>query len=146
MYGCYCQSKKPVKKFSSTHVVHIVEDADARLLLASLSLFSVVRLSLLQSPSSAPLTVGAASRSWNPLSSGSPVPTIDNSGLEVFTITSLEVTLPSSGPDVVKILLADEVVDPVLLSNRVNGDGVHAKLAAVVPRAFPVPLGVGSHC
>ena len=45
-----------------------------------------------------------------------------------------------------KILLPDEIMDPLLLCWRLNGDAVHAELPAVVPGALPVPLAVLAHC
>ena len=38
----------------------------------------------------------------------------------------------------------DQVFHPFGLGGRVDGDGVHAELAAVVPRPLPVPLRVGA--
>ena len=128
------------------YVVDIVENADASLLLTTLPLLSVVGLSLLQSPRVAPLAEGAFPWGGDPLASGGPIPAIDDGWLEILAVTTFEVALPASCPGVVKVLLVNEVVDPVLLSNRVNGNGVHAELAAVVPGALPVPLGVGTNC
>ena len=135
-----------ISKLTLTHVVDIVEDTDAGLLLATLPLFPVIGLSLLQTPSVAPLTEGTLPWRWDPLASWSPVPAVDNGRLEILALTALEVALPSSCPDVVKVLLPDEVLDPVLLGHRVDGDGVHAELATVVPGSFPVPFGVGTNC
>ena len=73
-----------------THVVHIVQDTDARLVLAPLPLLPVVRLPLLQAPRVAPLAVAALPRGWDPLPGGCPVPTILNNGLEVLAVTALK--------------------------------------------------------
>ena len=73
-----------------THVVHIVQDTDARLVLAPLSLLPVVWLPLLQAPRVAPLAVAALPRGWDPLPGGSPVPTVLNNRLEVLAVTALK--------------------------------------------------------
>ena len=73
-----------------THVVHVVQDTDARLVLAPLSLLPVVWLPLLQTPRVAPLTVAALPWGWDPLPGRRPVPTILNDGLEVPAVTALK--------------------------------------------------------
>ena len=90
-----------------------------------------------------PVTVPAFPRSWDSLSCWSPVPALLDQGLQVFPVTPLEIALPSSSPDVVKILFLDEVCHPVTLLLGLDGDGVHAELPAVVPGPLPVPLGAG---
>ena len=59
---------------------------------------------------------------------------------------TFKVTFSSSSPDVVKILLVNDAVDPVLLLDTLNADAVHAELPAVVPGPLPVPLGVLTNC
>ena len=44
----------------------------------------------------------------------------------------------------IQLSLPDQVLDPFGFSGWVDGDGVHAELAAVVPRPLPVKLGVGA--
>ena len=131
-----------------THAVDVVEDADAGLLPAALLLLPVVRLALPQAARVAPLTVAAAPGGGDPLACGGPVPAILYGRLEVLAITSctemrsldsasniltFEVTLPASSPDVVKVLLLDQVLDPPRLGGGLNGDGIHAELSAVIP-------------
>ena len=40
------------------------------------------------------------------------------------------------------VILPDDPLHPIVLRLGLYGDGVHAELAAVVPRALPVPLRV----
>ena len=40
------------------------------------------------------------------------------------------------------VILPDDPLHPIILILGLYRDGVHAELAAVVPRALPVPLGV----
>lgn len=123
-------------------IVNIVEDADAGLLLASLLLFPVVWLRLTSPSRLAPLTVAALPGSRDPLTCGRPVPTVLYGRLEVLTVAAFEVTFPSTSPDIVKILIVNQVLHPPGLGRCLDGDGVHAELPAVVPGALPVPLGV----
>ena len=60
-------------------------------------------------------------------------------------ITTFEVTFPSSGPDIMKLLRVNQVPHPLGLGRSLNGDGVHAELPAVVPGPLPVPLLVPAH-
>ena len=55
---------------------------------------------------------------------------------------TLEVALSAPCPDIVEVLLLDEALDPVFLRLGLNGDRIHAELAAVVPGPLPIPLGV----
>ena len=48
-------------------------------------------------------------------------------------IYTFEVTLPATSPDVMKILLVNQVLHPPGLGWALNRDGVHAELPAVVP-------------
>ena len=131
-----------------THAVDVVEDADAGLLPAALLLLPVVRLALPEAARVAPLTVAAAPGGGDPLACGGPVPAILYGRLEVLAITSctemrsldsarniltFEVTLPASSPDVVEVLLLDQVLDPPRLGGGLNGDGIHAEFSAVIP-------------
>ena len=82
---------------------------------------------------------------------------------KLFHGFTFEVTFPATSPDIVKILIVDQVLHPpslgltecdclvtkilvrLLLTHlSVDGDGVHAELPAVVPGALPVPLGVAA--
>ena len=40
------------------------------------------------------------------------------------------------------VIISDDIFHPIILILGLYRDGVHAELAAVVPRALPVPLGV----
>ena len=71
-----------------THIVNVVEDADASLLLASLLLFPVVWLRLTSPPRVAPLAVAALPGSRDPLTGGRPVPAILYGRLEVPPFTA----------------------------------------------------------
>ena len=73
----------------AAHVVDVVEDADAGLLLAALPLLPVVRLPLLEAARVAPLAEGAAPGGRDPLAGGRPVPTVHDGRLEVFPLTAL---------------------------------------------------------
>ena len=74
-------------QYYKTHIVNVVEDADASLLPASLLLLPVVRLALPQSPRVAPLTVAALLGCRDPLTCRGPVPTVLYRGLEILPFT-----------------------------------------------------------
>ena len=79
-----------VRHKEPTYVVDVVQDADARLVLAALPLLPVVGLPLLQAPGVAPLAVSALPRGWDPLTGGRPVPAVLNNRLEVLAVTALK--------------------------------------------------------
>ena len=79
-----------VRQKELIYVVDVVQDADARLVLAALPLLPVVGLPLLQAPGVAPLAVSALPRGWDPLTGGRPVPTVLNNWLEVLAVTALK--------------------------------------------------------
>ena len=81
---------------TAAHVVDVVEDADAGLLLAALPLLPVVRLPLLEAARVAPLAEGAAPGGRDPLAGGRPVPTVHDGRLEVFPLTALVMKCRSS--------------------------------------------------
>ena len=122
------------------YLVNIVKNTNTSLVLAPLLLFSVIWLSFPQPPSMRPITVATSSWGWNSLASRSPVPAILYQWLQVFPVTSLEIALPASCPDVVKFLFPDQVGHPGALLLGVNRYGVHAELPAVVSGPLPVPL------
>ena len=71
-----------------THIVNVVEDADASLLPASLLLLPVVRLALPEAPRVAPLAVAALLGCRDPLTCRGPVPAVLYRRLEVPPFTA----------------------------------------------------------
>ena len=74
----------------SAHVVHVVKDSNARLVLAALPLLPVIRLALLQAPGVAPLAVAAPPRGGDPLPGGRPVPPVLDNRLEVLAVAAFQ--------------------------------------------------------
>lgn len=71
-----------------------------------------------------------------------PEPSIDDGGLEVFTVTPLEVAETAAGPDVGKVLFLDESSDEHIFGWGFERDEVHAVLAANVSALQPIDLVV----
>ena len=71
--------------------VEVVEDADAGLVLASLPLLPVVRLSLLQSATPRPVAEPTAPRGRDPLPRGRPVPALLYNRLQVRPVATSKI-------------------------------------------------------
>ena len=69
-----------------------------------------------------------------------PEPAVDRRRLQVLTVASLEVAEAAGGPDVGQVVLLQEVADHLLLGGRLQGDQVHAVLAADVTSVQPINL------
>jgi len=125
-------------------LVEIVEHTDTALVVTALLLLPVVRLGTLQSTGLGPVAVATLARGRDPSTCGSPVPAVDNGRLQVLPVTSLEVALTTSCPDIRDIVPPDDAVDPVGLRLAVYRYTVHTESPAVIPGALPVPLPVQS--
>ena len=71
-----------------------------------------------------------------------PEPAVDSRGLEVLTVTTLEVAETARGPDVREVVVLDELLDELVLGGGLEADQVHAVLPADVPAVEPVDLVV----
>jgi len=127
------------------HLVHVVEDSDAALVITTLLLLPVIWLGSLESSCSRPVAVSALPGCWYPLPRGGPVPALLYNGLEVLPVAAPEVALPAASPGVVEVLLLQQPLHPPVLRLAGDGDGVHAELAAVVASTLPVPLSVTTY-
>jgi len=124
--------------------VEVVQDRHARLRLASLLvLFPVVWLSArgLVSSGTGPIVESIAVCGRETGLVGGPEPPVDVLGEEIGPVAPVEVTEATGGPEVGHVLV-DESLDPVVLRLGLEGDEVHAPLAAVVTRVEPIPLSV----
>jgi len=124
--------------------VEVVQDCHERLRLASLLvLFPVVWLSArgLVSSGTGPIVESIAVCGRETGLVGGPEPPVDVLGEEVGPVAPVEVTEATGGPEVGHVLV-DEPLDPVVLRLGLEGDEVHAPLAAVVTRVEPIPLSV----
>ena len=61
-------------------------------------------------------------------------------GLKVRLVAALEIAQPSRGPDGAEVALADQLHHRRVLLGRLDGDEVHAQLAAEVARVQPAHL------
>ena len=60
--------------------------------------------------------------------------------LQGRSVATLEGAQAAGGPDVGQVVLLQEVADHLLLGGRLQGDQVHAGLAADVPAVQPINL------
>ena len=80
---------------------------------------------------------------WGHLDAGPrPEPAVDSRGLEVLTVTALEVAETARCPDVREVVVLDELLDELVLGGGLEADQVHAVLPADVPAVEPVDLVV----
>ena len=66
--------------------------------------------------------------------------TIDVPGLKVWLVAALEIAQPSRGPDGAEVALADQLDYRRVLLRRLDGDEIHAQLAAQVAGVQPSHL------
>ena len=139
---CWCCGVCTVLYCARPDLVEVVQYRHAGLVPPALALLPVVRLAGAESPRPAPATVGTAGRGSHPQPGGGPVPAVLYGGLQVGPLTASKVTLPSSGPDIVQIMVSQHILHPVILCPGADADGVHAEVPAVVPGLLPGPLPV----
>jgi len=93
--------------------VKVVEDANACFVVATLTLLPVVGLVFFEAACVRPEAVPTRVGTGDSLSCRGPVPAILYGRLEIRPITSVEVALSSACPNIVKVILLDDFVDPV---------------------------------
>jgi len=119
--------------------IEVVEDSHAGLLLTTLPVFSVVRLSH-SVPSSMGPIMELVAIGWGHFHLvRRPEPTVDQFWEKLRLVATVEIALPSRRPEKGHPAV-NEALDPVILLACLKGDKIHAALPAVVPGIEPVPL------
>jgi len=125
--------------------IEVVEDSHAGLLLTTLPVFSVVRLSHSVPSSMGPIMELVAIGWGHFYLVRRPEPTVDQFWEKLRLVATVEIALASRRPEKGHPAV-NEALDPVILLACLKGDKIHAALPAVVPGIEPVPLVIPNLC
>lgn len=123
-------------------LVEVVEDSEAGLVGAGLCELTVVGLGTAAASSAGPVTVPAESGVGGGDASGrtGPEPSVDDWGLEISSVATVEVALASRGPDVLNITFLDGLGDEFGLVLGFQTHKILAMFSADVPGIQPISL------
>ena len=124
-----------------TIVVEVVQDGQASFIV-TLCDFTVVRLSTSESSGVRPVSIGTVVGGSNTSTRARPEPSVDQVGLEISTVAAGKVALSAGSPDVTNTSTGNSLLDKVILSWSLNGDGVHTMSSADVTGIQPVDFQV----
>ena len=89
-----------------------------------------------------PVSVGTVVGGSNTSTRAGPEPSVDQVGLEISTVATGKVALSAGSPDVTDTSTGNALLDKVILSWSLNGDGIHTMSSADVTGVQPVDLQV----
>lgn len=122
-------------------VVEVVQDGKASLVV-TLGDFTVVRLSTSESSGVRPVSIGTVVGGSNTGTRARPEPSVDQVGLEISTVAAGEIALSAGSPDVTDTATGNTLLNKVILSWSLDGDGVHTMSSADVTGVQPIDLQV----
>lgn len=120
-------------------VVEVVQDGQARL---SLVIFTVVGLRAAITTSVRPVTKSALVGGGDLGFRTGPEPSVDNDGLQISTVASVEVAFATAGPDVLDSIASHLLLNEFVFLQSLHGDGIHAVTTANVTGIEPVDFQV----